>query len=254
MASKRSRARGAVGEIKNAKVFVGTEKLLYENNIQISDEAKSNVHELEKQGKTVIYLATGTQVVGALALADSIKEDSKTAIQALKALGMKVAMLTGDNKQTAAHVAQQLGLDTYFAEVLPEDKVKSIEKLQENGAKVMMVGDGINDAPALTQADIGVAIGAGTDVAIASSEIVLIKNSPLDIVKIIKLSRSTMRKMKQNLAWATSYNLIAIPIAAGVLASWGIILRPEWGALAMTTSSIIVVINALLLKKVDLGI
>ena len=246
--------KGAVGEIKNAKVFVGTEKLLYENNIQISDEAKSNVHELEKQGKTVIYLATGTQVVGALALADSIKEDSKTAIQALKALGMKVAMLTGDNKQTAAHVAQQLGLDTYFAEVLPEDKVKSIEKLQENGAKVMMVGDGINDAPALTQADIGVAIGAGTDVAIASSEIVLIKNSPLDIVKIIKLSRSTMRKMKQNLAWATSYNLIAIPIAAGVLASWGIILRPEWGALAMTTSSIIVVINALLLKKVDLGI
>jgi len=241
-------------KLKNAKVFVGTEKLLYENNIQISDEAKSNVHELEKQGKTVIYLATGTQVVGALALADSIKEDSKTAIQALKALGMKVAMLTGDNKQTAAHVAQQLGLDTYFAEVLPEDKVKSIEKLQENGAKVMMVGDGINDAPALTQADIGVAIGAGTDVAIASSEIVLIKNSPLDIVKIIKLSRSTMRKMKQNLAWATSYNLIAIPIAAGVLASWGIILRPEWGALAMTTSSIIVVINALLLKKVDLGI
>jgi Cu2+-exporting ATPase len=161
-------------------------------------------------------------------------------------------MLTGDNRETAGYVARQLKLDNYFAQVLPADKVDKVRELQKNGQKVIMVGDGINDAPALTQADVGVAIGAGTDVAIESAEVILVKNNPLDILKLINLSRKTMVKMKENLAWATGYNLIAIPLAAGVLYSWGVILRPEWGALAMTASSVIVVVNALMLKRASL--
>jgi len=158
-------------------------------------------------------------------------------------------MLTGDNYEAAERVAKELGLDTFFAEVLPEDKSEKIKELQKEGKTVAMVGDGVNDAPALTQADIGIAVGAGTDVAIGSAEIVLVKNNPLDIVKLIKLSRKTMAKMKQNLGWAVGYNVIAIPAAAGIFSYWGITLRPEWGALIMAASSIIVVFNALLLRK-----
>ena len=157
-------------------------------------------------------------------------------------------MLTGDNKQAAAYVAKQLNLDTYFAEVFPDDKVKKVKELQKEG-KVAMVGDGINDAPALTQADIGIAIGAGTDVAVQSAEVVLVKNSPVEVAKLIKLSKETKKKMRQNLWWAAGYNIVAIPLAAGVLYPYGILLRPEWGALLMAGSSIIVVTNALLLKR-----
>ncbi len=167
-------------------------------------------------------------------------------------MGHKIAMLTGDTQEVAKGVAAELDIDTYFAEVLPEDKVEKVRELQGGNNKVMMVGDGVNDAPALIQADIGVAIGAGTDVAMSSAELILVKNNPQDIVKLLNLSHVTMKKMYQNLWWATGYNIIAIPLAAGVLYNYGIVLRPEWGALAMTASSIIVVINALLLKKIKL--
>jgi len=168
----------------------------------------------------------------------------------LKEMNIQTAMITGDNKQTAEQVAKELGIDIYFAEVLPKDKVDKIKELQEKG-KVAMVGDGINDAPALTQADIGIAIGAGTDVAVQSAEVVLVKNNPLEVAKLIRLSKVTRKKMKQNLWWAAGYNILAIPIAAGVLIPIGIKLRPEFGALIMATSSIIVVINSLMLKKFE---
>jgi P-type Cu2+ transporter len=240
---------------KQSEVIIGTKSLLQQEGVTFSQEQVVSINNLEGQGKTVILVSTQDSLLGVIALSDVIKKESKQAIERLKKLGIKVAMLTGDNKQTAKYVAEELGLDTFFAEVLPEDKVEAVKKLQnskDGNEVVMMVGDGINDAPALTQADIGVAIGAGTDVAIESAEIVLVKNNPIDIVKLITLSRQTMRKMKQNLAWATGYNVLAIPAAAGVFVSWGLILRPEWGAIAMTLSSVIVVINALLLKRTDL--
>jgi Cu2+-exporting ATPase len=161
--------------------------------------------------------------------------------------------LTGDNERTAKAIAAQAGIDDFLAEVLPEDKADEVRKLQEKGRRVAMVGDGINDAPALIQADVGIAIGAGTDVAIESADIVLVKSDPRDVSRLIRLSIATMRKMKENLAWATGYNVVAIPVAAGILTPWGITLRPEWGALIMTASSIIVVLNALRLRGVSLG-
>jgi Cu2+-exporting ATPase len=162
-------------------------------------------------------------------------------------------MITGDTERTARAVAEKAGVDGYLAEVLPRDKAGEVKKLQEEGRSVAMVGDGINDAPALLQADVGIAIGAGTDVAIESADVVLIKSDPSDVLKLIRLSKATMRKMKENLVWASGYNAVAIPVAAGVLTPWGITLRPEWGALIMSASSIIVVTNALLLRneKID---
>jgi Cu2+-exporting ATPase len=162
-------------------------------------------------------------------------------------------VITGDNQRTAEAIAKQAGVDHYLAEVLPQDKANEVKKLQETGKRVAMVGDGINDAPALIQADVGVAIGAGTDVAIESADIVLIKSEPGDVLKLIQLSKATMQKMKENLLWASGYNAIAIPVAAGILSPWGITLRPEWGALLMSASSIIVVINALLLRNTELS-
>jgi len=158
-------------------------------------------------------------------------------------------MLTGDNKQTAAYVAKELGLDTFFAEVLPEQKASTIKKLQDQGKKPAMVGDGINDAPALVQANVGIAIGAGTDVAVESADVVLIKNDPRDVSKLISLSQKTMRKMNENLVWATGYNVVAIPAAAGIFVPFGIVLRPEFAAVTMSLSSISVIVNALLLKR-----
>jgi len=177
-----------------------------------------------------------------------VRVESKEAIKLLKEMKIKTAMITGDNKQTADYIAKDIGVDISFAEVLPEDKVNKVKELQKNG-KVAMVGDGINDAPALTQADIGIAIGAGTDIAIQSAEVVLVKNNLLEVAKLIRLSKETRKKMKQNLWWAIGYNIIAIPAAAGLFYSFGIILRPEFAALAMAASSIIVVANSLLLKR-----
>ncbi|MDP3995017.1 MAG: heavy metal translocating P-type ATPase [bacterium] len=236
-----------------AEVVVGTTKLLQDYGIELGREHVQTVSVLERKGATVVYVASRKKLIGVIALSDTVKDESKQAVRELEAMGMAVAMITGDNEAVAKHVAQELGIEKYFSRVLPEDKVKKVRELQSGGKKVMMVGDGINDAPALTQSDVGVAIGAGTDVAAASSEIILVKNNPLDIVKLIKLSRATSTKMKQNLGWAVGYNVIAIPLAAGVFGSWGIFLRPEWGAIAMTLSSVIVVINALLLKRLALA-
>jgi len=182
-------------------------------------------------------------------MADLIRDESREAVNTLKELGVEVAMLTGDNKQTAAYVAKELGLDTFFAEVLPEQKANTIKTLQDQGKRPAMVGDGINDAPALVQANVGIAIGAGTDVAVESADVVLIKNDPRDVSKLISLSKKTMRKMNENLVWATGYNVVAIPAAAGILVPFGIVLRPEFAAVTMSASSISVIVNALLLKR-----
>ena len=207
----------------------------------------------KEQGRhTIVEIFQNNKKLGAISLADEIRQESFEAIGALKEMGIKVAMITGDAENVAKSVAKELGIDTYFARVLPEDKVNKIKELQQKGEIVAMVGDGVNDAASLTQAHVGIAIGAGTDVAIESAEIVLVKDNPKDVVKAIKLSQKTNSKMKQNLAWAAGYNIVAIPMAAGILFPFGILLRPEWSALLMSASSVIVVANALLLKRVKL--
>ena len=240
--------KGATAEIDNLILNVGNESFMNSLNIDITLSQKE-FETLASQGKTVIYIANDKELIGLIALSDLIREESREAIKKLKALGVKTAMLTGDNVNTAKYVANQLELDTFYADVLPGEKAAKIKELQSKGYKVAMVGDGVNDAPALTQAELGIAIGAGTDVAVESAQVVLVKNNPLDIVSLIELSKATSSKMKQNLAWATGYNTVAIPTAAGILIPFGIILRPEMAALVMALSSIIVVANALLLKR-----
>jgi Cu2+-exporting ATPase len=192
------------------------------------------------------------KIAGVAAAQDPIKPTAKKAINRMKELGLEVAMITGDNQATAEAIAKQLGIERVFAEVLPEEKSKYVKKLQDEKKFVAMVGDGINDAPALAQSDIGIAIGAGTDVAIETARIVLMKSDPYDILRAIVLSKATVVKMKQNLFWAAIYNILAIPFAAGVFyTSFGILLRPEISALLMSASSIIVATNAVLLKKVE---
>jgi heavy metal translocating P-type ATPase len=240
---------GVKGEVNGRKVTAGTLRLMEMEDQRISDWIISEGNRLYDEAKTLSYIAIDEEVVGIVAFADELRESSIRAIEELHILGKEVIMITGDNKRTADAIAKKAGVDGYLAEVLPKDKASEVRKLQEAGKRVAMVGDGINDAPALLQADVGVAIGAGTDVAIESADIVLIKSEPSDVLKIIKLSKATMRKMKENLIWASGYNTIAIPVAAGILMPWGITLRPEWGALIMSASSIIVVINALLLRN-----
>lgn len=240
--------RGAQATVDGQTVAVGNRALMEQLGIDVSGIAP-HAEMLTSQGKTLIYVAHGTAFAGLIALADVIRPESYTAVRDLKALGVEVAMLTGDHPNVAAYVAQALGLDTYFAEVQPGQKADNVKALQAKGQRVGMVGDGINDAPALVQADVGIAIGAGTQVAIESADVVLVRNDPRDVVHLLRLSRATVDKMKQNLIWATGYNVIAIPVAAGVLTGYGIVLRPEWAALLMAASSIIVVINALLLRR-----
>ncbi len=244
--------KGAKAILEKEDVYVGNVALMEFLKLDTT-HTKKELEKLSSQGKTVVYLATNEQIKGLIALSDIVREESYDTVKLLRKLGVKVAMLTGDNKITAQYVAKELKLDTYFAEVLPGDKSSKVKELQTQGYKVAMVGDGVNDAPALTQADVGIAIGAGTDVAVESAEIVLVKNDPRDIAHLIKLSKGTMKKMKQNLAWATGYNAIAIPIAAGVLYPYGIILKPEYAALIMAASSIIVVFNAFTLRKIKLN-
>jgi Cu2+-exporting ATPase len=229
---------------------VGNRALMADLGESVPDNPR--LAELARQGKTVIYAAAGGRLVGALALADLIREESREAVQALKEMGLQVAMLTGDSQAVADWVAGELSLDIVFAEVRPDDKADKIEELQGQGKVVAMVGDGINDAPALIRADVGMAIGAGTDVALESADVVLVKNDPRDVARLIRLSRATVSKMRQNLVWATAYNVAAIPVAAGVLQPWGVVLRPEWGALFMSASTIIVAFNALLLRRTKL--
>jgi len=244
---KATPGRGAESVVDGVKLAVGNRALMADLGVSVPDNP--HLAELARQGKTVVYAAAGGRLTGALALADLIREESREAVQALKEMGLQVAMLTGDSQAVADWVAGELGLDIVFAEVRPDEKAERIKELQGQGKVVAMVGDGINDAPALVQADVGIAIGAGTDVAIESADVVLVKNDPRDAARLIRLSRATMSKMRQNLVWATAYNIVAIPAAAGVLQPWGIVLRPEWGALFMSGSTIIVAINALLLRR-----
>jgi Cu2+-exporting ATPase len=242
--------KGAEAMVDGVKLAVGNPALMTDLGLSVPDDPR--LAEVARQGKTVVYAAADGRLVGAIGLADLIRDESREAVRALKGMGLEVAMLTGDSQQVADWVAGELGLDTVFAEVRPEEKANKVKELQRQDKVVAMVGDGINDAPALVQADVGIAIGAGTDVAIESADVVLVKNDPQDVVRLIRLSRATMRKMRQNLVWATAYNVVAIPAAAGVLQPWGITLRPEWGALIMSASTIIVAINALLLRRVSL--
>jgi len=245
--------KGAKGMVEGLQISIGNRALMREMGVPLAD-VEEKLGQIALQGKTLVFLAAQERVRGVIALADIIREESREAVRALRSLGIEVAMLTGDTREIAQYVAQELGLDSFFAEVLPEEKSKKVEQLQREGKKVAMVGDGINDAPALVQADVGIAIGAGTDVAIESADVVLVKNDPGDVVKVIRLSKATMSKMRQNLGWATGYNAVALPMAAGILEPVGIILRPEWGALIMAASTIIVAINALLLRRVNLDI
>jgi Cu2+-exporting ATPase len=240
--------KGAKASVGKTEVYVGNANLMRDLKIN-PEEFTSEVSRLSTQGKTVVYVSTAKQIQGLIAMADLIREESREAVKALKQEGLEVAMLTGDNKQTAAYVAKELGLNTFFAEVLPDQKANTVKSLQDQGKRVAMVGDGINDAPALVQSNVGIAIGAGTDVAVESADIVLIKNDPRDVAKLVVLSHKTMRKMNENLAWATGYNVIAIPVAAGILVPIGIVLPPEVAAVTMTASSISVTINALLLRR-----
>jgi P-type Cu2+ transporter len=244
---------GVEAKLHSMAVAVGGPKLLAAKHLTIPPELQTNIQQADQDGKTVVYVIADTAIMGVITLADVIREESKPAVMRLQQEGIKVAMMTGDSAGVAQYVARAIGLNNYFAEVLPEHKAGKVKELQQDGNQVAMVGDGINDAPALTQADVGIAIGAGTDVAIESAGIVLIKSNPLDIPKIITLSKATYRKMLQNLFWATGYNIVAIPLAAGVLAPFGILLPPAIGALLMSVSTIVVAINAQLLRKLSLN-
>jgi Cu2+-exporting ATPase len=244
--------RGATGVVDGKTLHIGGPRLIEELQATVPDAIRAASEQASADGKTVVYVIEGKIVHGAIMLADVIREESREAIADLHAMGKRVAMLTGDAKGVAAWVAKELGIDEFFAEVLPEHKAETVKKLQADGSKVAMVGDGVNDAPALTQADIGIAIGAGTDVAIESAGIVLASSDPRGVAKIVRLSRSTYRKMLQNLWWATGYNAVAIPLAAGVTAALGFVLSPAIGAVLMSLSTIIVAINAQFLRKVKL--
>ncbi len=233
--------KGAQGIFEGKEVKVVSPGYLREQGINVENEV---VNKLTSQGKTVVYMVMDGKVKGAIALADIIRPESKQAISTLREMGIKCMMLTGDNEQVARWVAEEIGLDEYFAEVLPQEKAAKVKEVQSRGLVVAMTGDGVNDAPALAQADIGIAIGAGTDVAVEAADIILVKNNPKDVVYIVGLSRATYKKMLQNLFWATGYNVIAIPLAAGILYNQGILLSPAVGAVFMSLSTIIVAINA----------
>jgi len=244
--------RGVRAKAGGKMVYVGGPRLLEELKLKLDSELQKAAEEASTDGKTVVYVVEDKTVLGAIMLADVIREESKEAVARLHDMGKRVAMLTGDSKGVAAWVAKELGIKEYFAEVLPENKAETVKKLQADGSRVAMVGDGVNDAPALTQANIGIAIGAGTDVAIESAGIVLASSDPRGVAKIVTLSKATYRKMLQNLAWATGYNALAIPLAAGVTSGIGFVLSPALGAVLMSLSTIIVAINAQLLRRIKL--
>ncbi|MFN0072276.1 MAG: copper-translocating P-type ATPase [Chloroflexota bacterium] len=241
--------RGVQAQVDGHQVLVGTRRLMDERGIQLGSLAEG-ADRLLNDGKTLMLVAVDQRIVGIVAAADTVRPTAARAIAELKELGIQPVMMTGDNRRTAEAVARQVGIERVFAEVLPQDKADGVKTLQAEGKFVAMVGDGVNDAPALAQADLGIAIGAGTDVAVETGDIILMKSDPADVLGAIRLSKATVRKMKQNLFWAAIYNVIAIPVAAGALyPSLGIMLRPEFGALAMSASSITVVSNALLLRR-----
>jgi len=237
--------KGAKGMVEGQEVLAVSPGYLRENNMPMDDK---RIEQLNAQGKTVIFILINGFIRGAIGLADIIRPESREAIQRFKEMGIRTMMLTGDNKQVAQWVSDELGLDEYFAEVLPHQKAAKVKEIQSRGLTVAMTGDGVNDAPALAQADVGIAIGAGTDVAVETADIVLVRSNPMDVVAVVGLAKATYRKMVQNLAWATGYNAFAIPLAAGVLYSYGIILSPAVGAVLMSLSTVIVAFNAKFLK------
>ncbi len=237
--------KGAEGKVQGKNIKVVSPGYLKEHKLTVKD---FSLKKLSTQGKTVIFVLISKKVVGAIALADIIHPEAKKAIALLKGMGIQCIMLTGDNQQVAKWVADEIGLDEYFAEVLPDQKAAKIKEVQSRGLIVAMTGDGINDAPALAQADVGIAIGAGTDVAIETADIILVKSNPLDVVSILNLARSTYRKIIENLLWATGYNVFAIPAAAGVFYTWGIVLSPALGAVLMSVSTVICAVNSRFLR------
>jgi len=247
------KGRGVQAEVEGVTTYVGGPQLLEMLDISLTDDWDTFTTQAGKKAQTVIYVIQEKEILAAIAVADVIREESQRVVDKLHEMGVQVAMLTGDSQEVADAVARELDIDQVFAEVLPEDKDQKVLQLQDQGHKVAMVGDGVNDAPALTRADIGIAIGGGTDVAIESAGLILVKSNPLDVVRIIRLSRASYKKMIQNLWWAAGYNIIALPLAAGVLAPVGILLSPAVGALLMSLSTVIVAINAQFLRGVDLS-
>ncbi len=239
------RGKGVEGKVNGRDIKVVSPGYLRERGIEVRDE---RVKRFSSRGKTVVFVMVDEEVKGAIALADIIRPESKEAISRLKGMGIQCMMLTGGNKEVARWVSEEIGLDKYFAEVLPHEKAQKVKEVQSRGMIVAMVGDGVNDAPALAQADIGIAIGAGTDVAVETADIVLVRSNPLDVVAVVGLARATYRKMVQNLFWATGYNVVAIPLAAGVLYPLRILLGPALSAVLMSISTVIVAINARFLK------
>jgi Cu2+-exporting ATPase len=246
------KGRGVQASFEGKSVYVGGPRLLEMLKISPSLTLSKFAEDAGRKAQSVVFLVVEKQVVAAFAVADVIRPESKQAVQRLHGMGVEVAMLTGDSRPVAEAVAKELGIDHVFAEVLPEHKDKKVAELQSQGKRVAMVGDGVNDAPALTRADVGIAIGGGTDVAIESAGLILVNSNPLDVVKIIELSRASYRKMIQNLWWAAGYNIVALPLAAGILAPWNIVISPAFGAVLMSVSTIIVAINAQLLRQAQL--
>jgi Cu2+-exporting ATPase len=243
---------GAAADVEGHRVVVGNRKLMAQEGVDLG-VLLARREELAQTGRTAVLVAVDGRGAAVIALADAVRETSAQAIRELHELGAEVVMLSGDNQATAKRIAGQLGIDTVIAEVLPKDKAAKVAELQAQGKKVAMVGDGVNDAPALAQADLGIAIGAGTDVAIETADLVLMRSDPLDVPIALRVGRGTLRKMRQNLGWAVGYNVIALPIAAGVFEpSLGLVLRPEVAALSMSGSSVIVAVNALMLKRLRL--
>jgi Cu2+-exporting ATPase len=242
---------GAVATVDGQRVLVGNRRLLEREHVSLNGLAV-RADEMAGAGRTVVHVAVDGRPAGLIAIADAPRETAVEAVAALKGLGMRPVMLTGDNRQTAERIAGELGIEVILAEVLPADKAARVGELQAQGRRVAMVGDGVNDAPALAQADVGIAIGAGTDVAIETADIVLMRSDPLDVATAVTIGRGTVRKMRQNLGWAIGYNSLALPIAAGVFEPWGLTLRPEIAAISMSGSSALVAVNALALKRLSL--
>jgi Cu2+-exporting ATPase len=248
------KGRGVRANVDGNEVYVGGPNLLSQLDSEVPGHLQRFADDAGGNAQTVVYLVRDGELIAAFAMADVIREESFRVVDALHELGIEVAMLTGDSQDVANAVADELGIDTVFAEVLPEDKDEKVQELQDQGKLVGMVGDGVNDAPALTRADVGIAIGSGTDVAVQSADVILVQNNPMDVVRLVKLSKASYRKMQENIVWAAGYNVFAIPLAAGVLAPIGILLSPAVGALLMSLSTVIVAINAQLLRRVDLSI
>jgi Cu2+-exporting ATPase len=232
--------------------LVGGPALLQQLNADVNPRLQAAIDRAAARGQAAITMVEGITPLAVFAVADAIRDESLEAISRLHAQHIEVIMMTGDAKAVASTVASELGIDTVFAEVLPDQKASKVQEVQQNGKRVAMVGDGVNDAPALVTADVGIAIGAGTDVAVEAGDVVLVRSDPRDVPRIIALSKATYRKMIQNLWWAAGYNIFAIPLAAGVLAPWGIVLPAAVGAVLMSLSTIIVAINAQLLRRVQL--